>query len=279
MFKAGGRSYNNGITFFSDKFKISFKNNGNNTTMVLQKNENETTTKILNFLNKIPIIRTIVGIIRNMKVILILYCTSLVIEIMMKSEVETIQNIAYISIYIYEVIVLLILTFSIYKIKGKRNYGTLTKQNSSNTFSYHEAEHKVLYVHTKNQKMTLENCRKAPRVSDKCGSMLAIIFICVLILFRFFIYIFTIDIYYSLADLLCLIISYELFLMKSNTPILKYIFKIGYWFQENIVTREPSDLQLIEAMKAFNLLKMAETGQFPEDKLAQGKKLSFVYKI
>ena len=83
MFKAGGRSYNNGITFFSDKFKISFKNNGNNTTMVLQKNENETTTKILNFLNKIPIIRTIVGIIRNMKVILILYCTSLVIEIMM----------------------------------------------------------------------------------------------------------------------------------------------------------------------------------------------------
>lgn len=258
MIDVGGSSYNNGIKFISTNYSINFKTTERITKISLKKNEDKGTSKILDFMNKLPLIRGIVTMLRNSKPVFFLLLFNILLDILKtnentnpKSGLSLLVNLIYFGI-------LIILGIYI---------ATKILKNIKLTWQYHGAEHKVISTNNANKAINLENCRKASRISDNCGTMLVCLFIFVYTVITVLFRLFQIHMDSSFLFLITWLLSYELFLLDRNTPVIRWIFKLGYWFQEHVCTLEPNDFQLNQAIEAFKLLEKAETGKIPDKEL------------
>lgn len=265
MISVGGSSYNNGIKFVATNYSVNFESYDNSTKIFLRKTEGEKTSKLLDFMSNIPLVRGIVSIVRNNKFILFI----MIIDIMAGMNSNS-QSSSFSSIF---VIIMFIIFLTIIIIKMLKNI--------KSTFQYHGAEHKVIFTNYKEEPITLENCRKSPRINDDCGTMLVVLLIFVYIILKLITLLFGIKICGTM--IISTTIAYELFLLNRNAPVVCLLFKLGYWFQEHVCTIEPSDFQLNQAIEAFKLLERAETGQIPEEELQEllnnGKQISFLNKL
>lgn len=282
--KVSGASFNNGIRFAADKYSVKFITKNDTTDIFLEKNKEEKINKISRFLRKTPFIRGFVLLLGvNGLLSYIIFPLFLGgILILASSDTSTVSSsvastsFSIISTLFPLVVVILSLLLLI---------TTLSKifLNFKVASQYHGAEHKVIFTHDEGKELTLENCRNSPRVNDQCGTMLVIFFLPLCFVLQHISTLFNINFLKAFYFLFAYSIAYEIFSLNRKTPIVKWLFNIGYWIQENIVTREPTDLQLSQAIKAFEILKKAETGQMSIDEinkfLQSSKKVSIFDKI
>lgn len=276
MISVGGNSYADGIRYTARKFSVRFKSDQDSVRILLRRNEREKTSKVLNRLNRIPLVRGVVSLIQDSKIlVLVLLLDLMSIGITGNTESESAPSIIW--RYIMLIIVLVILGICVWYVI------TRILKNLKSTWQYHGAEHKVIFVNYEKKEITLENCRNAPRISDDCETMFVTLFIFMYILITVLTSMFGISLWVSVHFIICEIIANELFLLDRKTPVICWFFKLGYWFQEHVCTSEPSDVQLNQAIEAFVLLEKAETDQIPEDKLQEllkkGKHESLLYKL
>ena len=120
---------------------------------------------------------------------------------------------------------------------------------------FHGAEHKTIYACENNIELTLENVRKCPRIAKRCGTNL------VVFLVLFYIVIAFLTNYASIKLVVSFVLAYELFDIENGDeiPFLKMFFKFGYWCQQNLFTREPSDIQLIASIETVKELQKLES--------------------
>jgi len=154
-----------------------------------------------------------------------------------------------------------------------------TFKNFKTVFQYHAAEHKVIFTYKSNQAVTLENCSLSPRVNDCCGTMLVCFILIVYIFFNIITNVLNINFGISTTLLLTIGISYELFRLKQNLPVIRLIYKLGSFLQKYMFTREPTTRQLKQAMDAFNILLKAETNKYTEEEIntliTNGKEIQY----
>ena len=267
MIKVGGKSFNNGIEFYSRKYKVNFKNHGDTTKILLLKNESKQKTKILDKLYTFPIIRGLISIFNLHPFYPIIILNEILINITdSQNNNFTISN----SITILPFITLIFVIFFIIK---------TILLNIKDTLKYHGAEHKIILTNYQNKEINFENCKKASRIADNCGTMYIALFLTILILELILNSVFNFNMYFSIKLLITHLIAYELFMLDSNTPIINIIFKLGYMFQNYVVTSEPTNMQLKRAIEAFKILEKAENDKFTEneiqDLLNNGKTLNF----
>ena len=259
----GGRSFSSGIEFLANKYSIKFDSIDKDTAKVyLNKNMGEKIGKTLEMMSKYPILRSLAIMISNFKKVLLAFLSLLILEIVFSTFPETTQESSpFGSILTWLLLVPLnLLILSLLKID-------FTKLGC--TWKYHGAEHKVINTYIRGLDITYENCVKANRISDNCGTMFVVIYIIVLLVEVVLSKFVHIDLFMSIKGFIALIISCELFLVNRNNKILKPLFKIGYWAQEKIFTREPDDYQLIQAIETFKILIKAEKGKFTELELKE----------
>lgn len=277
MIRAGGSSYSNGIKFSTHKYSVSFESYPNLTKMSLSKEEGTSITSVLDFLSNIPLVRGLVCMIRNSKLVFLI----LLFDLLSSISLENIESKHESSITIYELLIKLFILIVMLIILVLLLVHLIKKvfNNLKATWQYHGAEHKVILTNNEDKPLTLENCRKASRIADNCGTMLASLFIVVFTIINVVFPLLKISIWVSIRIFIAFVLSYELFLLDRNTPIVRYIFKFGYWLQEHFFTLEPTDLQLTQAIEAFKLLERAETGQIADeelkDLLQNGKEITF----
>jgi len=256
----GGRSFGNGISFVARKYKIKFEAEeySNKIKVFLQKNEKPQITKILDYIGKIPFIRGFISICRSSKLMIYIIIQYIVQDVFNVNVPYPEGNMLIVkgAITITTSIITLVILY------------TMFKNNSGNIWKYHGAEHKVIFTNYENKEINLENCRKAPRVNDRCGSMYVTIFFILMTILNAINTNMEMGICKSILFLIASSLSFELFRLDGkNIPILKLIFKIGYWVQENLVTKEPSDDQLKKAIKTFKILEEAENGELSPEKI------------
>ena len=121
-------------------------------------------------------------------------------------------------------------------------------------WQFHGAEHKVIYAAGNNVDLTLECVRNCPRVAERCGTNLTTLVIPLYILISLIFGRYSLNIFIAAA------IAEEFFNLNNSSklPVLKYFYKVGGFLQKYIVTREPSDEQLEEAIRAMKLLLEVE---------------------
>ena len=277
MINVGGSSYNDGIKFVGDNYSVNFITKNGETEIFLRESKN--TKKRIKF--KLPFFRGIVSLMDTHHIIRAVLLLSVIIDlsesIVLTSKEGTAQIIGQtvmaISSYVLLGVVIIQAIYVVFKLA----------RNINTTWRYHGAEHKVIYVNDEEQEITLENCRKAPRISNRCGTMLLSIFLVVHILLNVILTIFPIDLSSTLQFLIIWTISYELFRVGDNNIIVKQILKIGYLLQKYVFTKEPTDEQLLNAIEAFKVLERAEKGEIPEEELNEllenGKKLNILNKM
>ncbi|MBR1884518.1 MAG: DUF1385 domain-containing protein [Clostridia bacterium] len=298
MINVGGNSYNNGIRFRSDKYNVSFETIDGETKIYLRSNSGITDTKkeskftdfitkrkhfytiltaLYNFFTKTPFIRGITAMMRNSPSIIYIVLINASLETAL-SRMDIERQIEMSSAILFVILINTIFAILSYVYIIKKIF-----KNIKSTWEYHGAEHKVIFTNYENKELTLENCRKSPRISDNCGSMLVflILFSYVFILTVFLLL--KVQYMVSLSFIIAYSISYEMFLMDRNNKFLKPIFKLGYWFQEHVVTREPDDFKLSQAIDAFKILEKAEKGEIPDNELEEllkaGNSLSLLQKM
>lgn len=262
MINVGGSSYSNGIKFQSEKYTINFVSSKDTTEIFLSK-KRKTTITILNFMRRIPLLRGLTLYLEDFNLLFIF----MILFDIMKSRIS-INNMkssssAYTSIYniliLISIIIFIKITYELIKILKKLK----------STWMYHGAEHKVIYTNYENKEINLENCRKASRVSDNCGTMFVVLFIFISIITKIVISTLNLNTYITLQLLVPFILAYELFLLKRTTPVINILFKLGYFLQEHIFTLEPTDIQLNQAIETFKLLEDDEI----KDLINNGKKI------
>ena len=122
-------------------------------------------------------------------------------------------------------------------------------------FEYHGAEHKTIYCHEAQHKVTVSNVQKFPRQHHRCGtSFLFLVMLLSIFLFSFL----SGQWYIKLGGRILLIpiiasCSYELLKLGDrfhSSWLMQIVQAPGIWLQE-ISTREPSDSQVEVAIKAL----------------------------
>ncbi len=248
MIHVGGHSYHNGIKFSARNYTVRFKTDSDSTHIYLRKNKKE--RKFLDFMYNIPLLRGIALSIQDFPFV------SLAIILNFVMIGNTGKSI---TITIPLPLLLVILLFIIFLKRKKIRFA----------FQYHGAEHKVIFTNYAKKKITLKNCRNAPRVADNCGTMFVCSFFFCYIIIKIVISFLKMNLYPGFCMLISFCLAYEIFLMKRNTPVLRWLFRFGYLLQKYIFTIEPDNYQLEEAVKAFNLLEKAETGQLSNRELQE----------
>lgn len=276
MISVGGNSYNNGIKFTANKYKVNFETFSDSTKIFLRRNDANKKQKILDIMYKIPLGRGLTSLIKENKLIAMLIIFDFVQKIFFNNMKSKSSFLPAFNIFT-TIAFFAILTITLWYIISK------VFKNIKSTWQYHGAEHKVIYANYEGLELTLENCRKSPRISDNCGTMFVCLIIFTFTTIKLFTFIFRINIWSSIYFLIVYVISYELFLLDRNFPVLRWIFKLGYLFQKYIFTREPSDFQLNQAIEAFKILERAETGKIPDNEISklleEGNQSSILNKI
>lgn len=114
--------------------------------------------------------------------------------------------------------------------------------------AYHGAEHKTINAIKKGSKplseLTREDIKGADRVSERCGSNLAIMLIAVMSLLQF------LPVDPTLSMLAAMAISYELF--RRDNKLTRPFRVASAWLQGALLTSEPGDKQLDLAYQAID---------------------------
>ncbi|AET69165.1 putative metal-dependent enzyme [Desulfosporosinus orientis DSM 765] len=104
-------------------------------------------------------------------------------------------------------------------------------------WQFHGAEHKAFNIYTNGKSLSLSTVKAASRVSERCGTHLAVLLMPIVILLSFE----TIPLY---LFVLALSIGYELFYWNSRSKGYLPISRIAELIQNYIVTAEPTEEQL-----------------------------------
>lgn len=104
-------------------------------------------------------------------------------------------------------------------------------------WQFHGAEHKALNIYMSGVDLSLSAVREASRVSERCGTNLAVIAFPIIILLSYV----TTPV---LIVVVALPIGYEIFNWSSGSNRLKPVFLLASFIQEYIVTAEPTEEQI-----------------------------------
>lgn len=199
--------------------------------------------KIEQTISKMPFIRAIYFLLEN-KYMRIVFTISIGLSLLSSSRLVNDSNGLDDFVFILEAVFSIVLLAIIIKYLTKYKH----------VIAFHGAEHKVANTLWSNKPLTLDEVRKASRISEHCGTNLAIFWImCQLILLPF-----------NLPDILDLLIgfsaAFELFKIKNGhkKPIISLFYKIGGYIQEKILTKEPTDKQIELAISMVQSLKKVE---------------------
>lgn len=241
----GGNSTNDGISFISDNYTAKFIMDKNNhykisTSKRIQMNG------IRNRMKDIPLIKGLYTLFEGKPVmaagVLITVSSDILLQLNRHNEQSDAIFAALIIVAVAAfILIAYIFKKTIYKIK--------------NVWMFHGAEHKTIYACENNIELTLENVRKCPRIAKRCGTNL------VVFLVLFYIVIAFLTNYASIKLVVSFVLAYELFDIENGDeiPFLKMFFKFGYWCQQNLFTREPSDIQLIASIETVKELQKLES--------------------
>lgn len=110
---------------------------------------------------------------------------------------------------------------------------------------YHGAEHMVINTYEAGQELTVENILGASRTHPRCGTMWAIYLLFLGLPCALFIP------YVSVAFLLTVTVSYELYHNAGRFKILRGLSKAGMWLQKNLTTAIPEQKHLEAALQCM----------------------------
>lgn len=233
----GGRAHLKGVSIYSNKgfaqVLLDQKHHQYKIRSGRYKKSQTKFSKFINFLSKIPFLRSFILIYkiikRNWKKFikaLVLYSILLLVLVFsdspLSSQVDSILNneeVLYLGIMI--VVALLI---------------KLTKVSN-----YHGAEHMVINYFNENNDLEFTNLENVSRVSTHCGSLLVIETFIIFYLISFF------GSFSDLNFLFAYMIGYEVF--KGEYKIFKPIMLMSYFIQKHFLTAKPT----VEELKVAKL--------------------------
>jgi len=235
----GGNSFNNGVNFVSDNYSAKFiMQKDNNYTIITEKRlEISGVRKIV---RKIPLIKGLFSMFSGSRLIPAIVAMSIFEDVAMHSRYFDMPSIYLSSSIVIIAFSLICFAYIIKKILYKVN----------ETWAYHGAEHKTIYAYEHGMELTLENVRSCPRVARRCGTNFLVFFLLFFTAFSF-----VLD-YASAVLVLSYVLAYELFDLTNGDkmPVIKWFFKFGYWCQQHLFTREPSDIQILASIGAMKKL-------------------------
>ena len=245
--RLGGQAANDGVTFYSDNYKASFvmKKDG---TYKISHSKLVQIEGLRAVLTKIPIVKGFVVLFER---------PTIAVMILLFVAVDLFGPSGILSPAIGErnqAITTFVLMAALLLITGYIIKKTFIKARQ--TWKFHGAEHKVVYATVNDVPLELKSVRKCPRIAERCGTNLLMFLFTFKIILRIFIP------YPSIVVILAFVLAYELFDLEngSELPIIKYFFKAGYWCQEKLFTREPTDEQLLAAIDTAEVLIKLEEG-------------------
>lgn len=153
-----GRSYSNGVEFSATKYKVNFETYSDVTKFFLRKNEVKE-MKRLDFLNGFPFLRGLRRLLEA-KLLFLLMILDVIVNIAAVNSVEE-ESLFGKLIWVFLLGVACILAWDF----------VIIIKNLKSVWQYHGAEHKVILTNLKNEPLTVENCRKTPRIADDCGTL------------------------------------------------------------------------------------------------------------
>ena len=244
--RVGGSSRNNGIDFYGDTYKVSVTVKKND-DIVIKEEKQPIRGKLDELLGDIPVIRTIAFLLKPpMLFLLIMVIISDFILNPTHSLVtlnETIINIIVIGLLVFTIIfVIIIAKTAIWKIKM--------------VWKFHGAEHKTIYAVKNDVPLELNHVRECPRETERCGTNIVTFLIPLTVLFQIIAYFIDVLDYSAFKFVLPFALSYELFNIDDGDkkPVLKYFYKVSFWVQKYVFTKEPEDIQLQAAILAMQVL-------------------------
>ncbi len=253
-----GNARNDGVFFGSDNYSVHFSMEKDLSYKVhVLKNISKKVKTIgvfKSFLYKIPFIRGVVVQFEQNKAYSIMFLAIFILDIInIFGKEESFENNDTLFYGILIILVPMILYSLIYLFKK-----VLFKLK--NTLQFHGAEHKVINAYKKHRNLNFEDVKNASRISRWCGTELSVFFIIFFAAFSLFLK------YDSIKFLISFSFAYEIFNLKNGEklPILSILFKFGYYCQEKLFTKEPTDEQLKASIDAFKMLLEAER----KDKIA-----------
>ena len=243
----------NGVNFIGDKYKVSFTINKDQSVSIKSK-KYKSAGKITIYLRRFPILRTFAWFIET-PVLFLLFIFMISVDITIRAERESSFLSENYQRPVMIIIVLLLIASLAFIIRSIWEAKKIRK--------FHGAEHKTIYAAENNINLELDNVRKCPRVSERCGTNFAVFFVCItVILFIARIYLNVLD-FISVIFIISFLLANELFKIKDgeSKPILKYFYSIGFWVQQNLGTTEPTDAQLLASISAMNeLIELENNG-------------------
>jgi len=236
----GGRASNNGVSFVSDDYAAKFvmrKDGGYDISIEKLKD----ISKLRKTMKKIPLVKGLFSVLTGGRVVVAIIILSIISDFSDFSESvgNTSAHSLLFGITAVGIAVCLIYIFKTIIIKAKE------------TWRFHGAEHKTIYADENGIELTLENVRACPRVAERCGTNFGVFFILFCIIFNIFIA------YNSVTLIISYIFAYEVFDLDrgEKLPVIKWLFKLGGFFQQKLLTAEPTDAQLLAAIETMKKLK------------------------
>ncbi len=256
MMDVGGTALRNGIIFISEHKKAigTVDKDGNFNIQV--KNLAVETYPLLDdieyYIYKIPFIRGIYELMSNVVMIIsisILGIAFLLVNYNKKINLGTNSD-SYIlaTEIVLTIIMILILVKELMKI-----YKNIIKLKA--LYSFHGAEHKVINTFNDNRELSIDEVKKSSRVSNRCGSILVIFWIFLVIIgLAFF------RCNYLISSIASYSIAYEIFYIENGEKLffISLFYKLANILQEKVVTREPDEKQLELAILTFKEIEKAE---------------------
>ena len=236
----GGSAANNGVHFMSDNYTAKFVMQKDNTYKIVTEKRLKI-TGIRKYVRKVPIVKGIFSMFTGSRWIAALILLSIFEDFVNYNEMMAGNDFARLAGAVIIIAVSLACLLYIF---------IRILRRSKDTWKYHGAEHKTIYAHEHGIELTLENVRDCPRIAERCGTNFAVF----LALFYFASYFF-IE-YYSVRVVLSYVLAYELFDINNGDklPVIKLFYKLGYWCQQKIFTREPSDIQILASIDTMKKL-------------------------
>lgn len=235
----GGSAANNGVHFMSDQYIAKFVMQKDNTYKIVTEKRLKI-TGIRKYVREIPIVKGLFSMLTGSRWIVALVLLAIFEDFLTYNALAANEFVQLSGLVIISIVSLVCIVY----------IGRRILHKSKDTWQYHGAEHKTIYAYEHGMELTLENVKSCPRVARRCGTN----FVVFLMLFCFVTYFFIG--YFSIRFILSYILAYELFDMKKGDqlPVIKLFYKFGYWCQQKIFTREPSDLQILASIDTMKQL-------------------------
>lgn len=214
----GGRAHLNGITFVTNTHIVR----GRMSQGTLSINERRLPgIRILNLMDKVPFLR---GVSKLAKLNHKLFLASILIlaipwDWILPNDNLVVSESVWLDLAIYGLVLIILVV--------------LLKR----LWQFHGAEHKAFNIYMSGGDLSLSAVREASRVSERCGTNLAVIAFPIVILLSYI----TMPV---LILVVALPIGYEIFNWSSRSNRLKPVFMIASFIQQYIVTAEPTEEQI-----------------------------------